>query len=336
MNQFELIEQRLINEFQHDFPCVERPYEEIAAKLGLDESAVLARLGALKEAGVISRIGPVFAPGRVGCSTLAALAVPPDQFVTTANWISSLPETNHNYEREDAFNLWFVITAPDQTHLKQTITHIESHCAFPLLVLPLLEQFHIDLGFDLGADRTGTSITPRPVKRAQINLSASQPLQMTPAQLDLVDKLQLGIPLASSPYDVLWPNDPNHVRFVLEQIRAWKDSGVIKRFGVVVRHHELGYRENAMVVWDVPDAVVSDLGTRAATMPAVTLCYRRPRRMPQWPYNLFCMIHGKDRSNVEQRISDLCRTTGLDAYPMKILFSKRRFKQQGARYVPAG
>lgn len=335
MNQFELIEQRLINEFQHDFPCVERPYEEIAAKLGLSEADVLTRLGTLQDAGVISRIGPVFAPGQVGCSTLAALAVPPERFVMTADWISSLPETNHNYEREDAFNLWFVITAPDQTHLKQTIARIESHCPFPLLVLPLLEQFHIDLGFDLGPDLAGAS-TPRPTKSAHINPPAQQPLQMTPAQHDLVDKLQLGIPLVSSPYALLWPNAPDQVQFALEQIQAWKDSGVIKRFGVVVRHHELGYRENAMVVWDVPDAVVSDLGTRAATMPAVTLCYRRPRRMPQWPYNLFCMIHGKDRSNVEQRISDLCHTTGLDAYPMKILFSKRRFKQQGARYVPAG
>lgn len=335
MHQFELIEQRLINEFQHDFPCVERPYEEIAAKLGLGEYEVLARLGALKDAGVISRIGPVFAPGRVGCSTLAALAVPTEKFVTTANWISSLPETNHNYEREDTFNLWFVITAPDQSHLAQTIARIESHCPFPLLVLPLLEQFHIDLGFDLGPGLSGTS-TPRPAMHAHIDHSASQPLQMTKAQLDLVEKLQLGIPLAPSPYAVLWANDPNHVQFALEQIQAWKDSGVIKRFGVVVRHHELGYRENAMVVWDVPDAVVSDLGTRAATMPAVTLCYRRPRRMPQWPYNLFCMIHGKDRNSVEQRITDLCRTSGLNAYPMKILFSKRRFKQQGARYVPAG
>lgn len=331
MNQFELIEQRLINEFQHDFPCVERPYQEIAEKLGLSEADVLNRLRALQAAGVISRIGPVFAPGRIGCSTLAALAVPPEHFAQTADWISDLAETNHNYEREDTFNLWFVITAPDQAHLAETIDRIEQHCPFPLLILPLLEQFHIDLGFDLARTSTAT----RQPRDSKIAPSAQPPLQMTAAQLELVGKLQSGIPLDAEPYRVLWPDEPVKVTMALDQIKEWKGNGVIKRFGVVVRHHELGYRENAMVVWNVPDAVVSDLGVEAAQIPTVTLCYRRPRQLPQWPYNLFCMIHGKDRATVEQSIADLCSKTGLENYPMKILFSKRRFKQQGARYVPA-
>lgn len=330
MNQFELIEQRLINEFQHQFPCVERPYRDIAAKLGLKESDVLKRLGALKAAGVISRVGPVFSPGRVGCSTLAALAVPPEQFALIANWISGLTETNHNYERENTFNLWFVITAPDQAHLAETISRIKSHCPFPLLVLPLLEQFHIDLGFDMSS-----LVQTKRVHATKVDHSAQTPLQMTPAQLELIGKLQSGIPLTTEPYADLWPGDPDKARFALNQINEWKENGVIKRFGIVVRHHELGYKENAMVVWDVPDDVVSDLGRQVAEIPTVTLCYRRPRQLPQWPYNLFCMIHGKDRSAVKQTIADVCSSTGLKACPMKILFSKRRFKQQGAHYVDA-
>jgi len=330
MNQFGLIEQRLINEFQHHFPCVEHPYQAIATTLGVTEPEVLEKLARLKTAGVISRIGPVFAPGRVGCSTLAALAVPTDEFLKTARWISALPETNHNYEREDTFNLWFVITAPDQKHLAATIERIQKACPFPLLTLPLLEQFHIDLGFDLSGLQTRHCQSPN-----HGNQPGVLPLQMTAEQCELVGKLQAGIPIVPDPYTALWPDDLAKARSALKQIREWKNTGVIKRFGVVVRHHELGYRENAMVVWDVPDEAVRTLGAQAARIPAVTLCYRRPRQMPEWPYNLFCMIHGKDRLVVEQTIADLGRETGLAAYPTKVLFSKQRFKQQGARYVSA-
>jgi DNA-binding Lrp family transcriptional regulator len=331
MDRYGLLEQRLINEFQHHFPCSSTPYKEIAEQLGIDESIVLDKLKALKDIGVVSRIGPVFSPGRIGCSTLAALAVPVAQFDTVANWISNLPETNHNYEREDKFNLWFVITAPDQRHLSETINRIRDFCPFPLLTLPLLEQFHIDLGFDLRD--TGNQIRR---SHGVCSEGTAQPsLEMSDAQLELVHKLQSGIPLTSEPYDDLWPDDPTKVTFALNQISEWKKNGVIKRFGVIVRHHELGYRENAMVVWDVPDDAIKEMGNLVAKIPTVTLCYRRPRQMPDWPYNLFCMIHGKDRSVVERTIADIGKESGLEAYPMKTLFSIRRFKQQGARYVHA-
>lgn len=120
---------------------------------------------------------------------------------------------------------------------------------------------------------------------------------------------------------------------VIAQLIAWQESGIIRRFGVVVRHLELGYRANAMVVWNVPDEQVSGLGARLAREPEVNLCYRRARRLPQWPYNLYCMIHGKRRATVLTRIEIISCTLGLNAFPREILFSTRRFKQTGARYV---
>jgi DNA-binding Lrp family transcriptional regulator len=115
-------------------------------------------------------------------------------------------------------------------------------------------------------------------------------------------------------------------------IARWCEQGVIRRFGIIVRHHELGFRANAMVVWDVPDDVVSMVGRNIAASGRVTLCYRRPRQLPHWPYNLFCMIHGKDREEVEAHISSLSTICALDTYPHATLFSQRRFKQCGARY----
>jgi DNA-binding Lrp family transcriptional regulator len=107
---------------------------------------------------------------------------------------------------------------------------------------------------------------------------------------------------------------------------------VIRRFGIVVRHRELGYAANAMVVWDVPDAQVSSVGKLLASQSAVTLCYRRPRRLPDWRYNLFSMVHGQDRQAVLVEIKRMRRNLGLEGIACQPLFSRRRFKQCGARY----
>jgi hypothetical protein len=88
------------------------------------------------------------------------------------------------------------------------------------------------------------------------------------------------------------------------------------------------------VVWDVPDAKVRGADLRLARLPFVTLCYRRPRRRPGWPYNLFCMIHGRDRASVEALVEDATAATGLSDLPRDVLFSRQRFKQRGARYAP--
>jgi len=102
-----------------------------------------------------------------------------------------------------------------------------------------------------------------------------------------------------------------------------------------VRHRPLGYTANAMVVFDVPDHAVAGIAPRLAACDWVTLCYRRPRRPPHWPYNLFCMIHGRDRATVQAQIERLVAGCGLDRVPRAVLFSTRCFKQEGARYRAA-
>jgi DNA-binding Lrp family transcriptional regulator len=100
---------------------------------------------------------------------------------------------------------------------------------------------------------------------------------------------------------------------VLERIRRWCAEGIIKRFGVIVRHHELGYTANAMLVHDIPDSEVDEIGERLACVDGVNLCYQRPRVLPEWPYNLFCMIHGQARSEVEARIAEPARSGSASA-----------------------
>ena len=143
------LEKCLLNEYQRGFPLCPEPYAEIAAQLGVAEADVILTLESLQRRGFISRVGPVFAPQRAGASTLAALAVPDDRLESVANLVSAYAEVNHNYQREHAWNLWFVVTAPDQQRVEQVLADIEVATGLAVLNLPLERAFYIDLGFPL-------------------------------------------------------------------------------------------------------------------------------------------------------------------------------------------
>ena len=147
----------------------------------------------------------------------------------------------------------------------------------------------------------------------------------------LLAAVQDGLPLDPHPYAAIAGQIGLSEAEVIERIDALQKAAIIKRFGVVVRHHELGYRANAMVVWDVPDDQVAGIGEKLGRLDCVTLCYRRERRRPDWPYNLFCMIHGKSRESVLERIDEIVELLDLQDIPRDVLFSGRRFKQRGAR-----
>ena len=149
---------------------------------------------------------------------------------------------------------------------------------------------------------------------------------------DLIAALQDGLPLVKQPYREIADRLGMTEQEVIRRIVGLVDSGIFKRFGVVVRHHELGYRANGMVVWDVPDERVALIGTMLAKQPEVRLCYRRPRQLPDWPYNLFCMIHGRDPEKVLAILSRISSDLDLDKYQREVLFSTHRYKQRGARY----
>lgn len=321
------LELKLLNDYQKGFPLVPCPFAALAEELGIQELEVIAKLQSMQQRGLISRIGAVFRPNVIGVSALAALSVPPDRLDAVAAQVSALAEVNHNYEREHRFNLWFVVTASSAAHLHAVFQTLEGQCGCgPVLVLPLLEQFHIDLGFGLTSPHSPHSPHFEANAMPLVGVAA---IQLSTPQRALMGVLQAGLPLVAHPFAALgWAQADT-----LALLTHWTATGVIKRFGVVVRHHELGYTANAMVVWDVPDTAVTQVGTELAHSGQVSLCYRRPRVLPDWPYNLFCMVHGKNRPEVLQRIATLVQTCGLVAYPHEILFSSRRFKQCGARYI---
>jgi DNA-binding Lrp family transcriptional regulator len=319
------LEFRLLNDFQRSFPLVPAPYAAIAAALRADEGEVLATLGGLAAEGAISRIGAVFRPGAIGASTLAAVAVPPERLEAVAAVVSSFPEVNHNYEREHRLNLWFVAAAADLAALDAALQAIEATVGLPVLRLPLVEEYHIDLGFPLdGAPKPGL----RKARGGRVVLGESD--------RRLVAALEDGLPLEPRPYAALAARAGLTEMAVIDRLARWQADGLVRRFGVVVRHHELGWRANAMAVWDVPDEDAPAFGRALAAAEGVNLAYRRVRHNPDWPYNLYCMVHGTDRARVTARIKALDLQLGMGRFRRAMLFSRTRFKQTGARYARPG
>jgi DNA-binding Lrp family transcriptional regulator len=138
---------KLIDMYQRGLPVCERPYEQMARELGTSEDDVISRLQTLQENQVISRVGPVFEHSRAGASLLAAVAAPDEQIDLVAATINRAPGVNHNYAREHTYNLWFVMTAPDEDTLENRLDELEHQLQLPILRLPMVEGYHIDLGF---------------------------------------------------------------------------------------------------------------------------------------------------------------------------------------------
>jgi siroheme decarboxylase len=318
---------RLLNKCQRGFPLVERPYGELGARLGAGEAEVLAALRALRQRGALSRIGAIVAPRVLGASTLATVAVPPSRLLEVANMVSGYPQVNHNYEREHAFNLWFVAQAPDAAKLAQVLAEIELRSGLAVLSLPLETEYWIDLGFALD----GNARFPRS-PRVRAMPAETRPLDE--CERSILAALEPGLALEPQPYARLAAQAGCRQSEAIACISGWLEEGLVRRFGVIVRHHELGYGANAMAVWDVPDDRVDELGAAIAREPCVTLCYRRRRALPRWPFNLYCMVHAKDRREARAAIGKLRARGLLDPYPHEVLFSTQRFKQRGARYAP--
>jgi DNA-binding Lrp family transcriptional regulator len=143
------------------------------------------------------------------------------------------------------------------------------------------------------------------------------------------------LPLVARPYQALAERINADENQVLEQMRQWSEQGLFRRIGLVLHHRALGFTANAMLVLDVPDALIDEVGQRMGRAPGINLCYQRPRRLPQWRYNLFCMVHGRQRDQVEAQIQALLEEHLLSDLPHQLLFSTQVFKQCGGRFAPS-
>lgn len=315
---------RLIEEWQRDFPLTSRPFAVVAEALGVHESDVLAALQEFKSEGLINRVGGVVRPNTIGASTLAAVAAPDLDVGAVAAMLTCEPGINHVYLRENDWNLWFVVTGPDRAYVQQVLQRVMARTRLTVLDLALETPYHIDLGFSLQPSRRGQPQHHAPPPRACESY--------TPAlyDRDLIQVLTSGLPLVAEPFKYIGAALGIPEAQIIERLTALVAQGVIPRIGVIVRHRALGWRSNAMAVWDVPPEDIDRAGALLAKAPGVNLCYRRTRYASAWPFNLYCMVHARTREDALSCIVEAQSQAGIGRHPRQILFSLRCYKQTGA------
>lgn len=310
---------RLLDGFQRNLPLVPQPFAAIAHVLGMRESELIARLQSLMEQGRISRVGATCRPNTMGASTLAALRVPPARIEEVAAIVGAEQGVNHSYLREDDWNLWFVATAPDSPGLAASLRRIGAATRLRVLSLPLVRAFNIDLGFSL----TGQRRPMKPDEAADVSV-------LRPCDRALMQALSTGLPLVSRPFMALGRSLGRTEAQVIARIRALADARILTRVGVIVRHRALGWRENAMVVWRLPESAVEAAGLALSQVPGVTLCYQRRLVPGVWNHPLFCMIHARARAEAREVLDRARALPELRDASHRVLFSTRCFRQRGA------
>lgn len=310
----------LVDRWQHNFPLVDKPFEVVGRSASINAREAIGVFRRLHRTGVISRIGAVVRPNTIGASTLAALQVPPARLEEVAAIVSREPLVTHNYERTHALNLWFVIAGADARAIAATIENIRQQTGLEAIDLPMLKAYHLGLGFPLGTARHAPR---KPVE-------AGGDYQPDPRDRRILAAIQDGLPLVEQPYRAVAEQLELDQAEIIDRLDHLAAAGIVTRFGCVVRHDKLGFNSNAMAVWDVPDEAVDAVAASFTRNPYVTLCYRRPRHLPLWPYSIFCMIHARAQQDAYAVIDDinLIADTGLNR--QAVLFSTRCFKQRGA------
>lgn len=147
--------------------------------------------------------------------------------------------------------------------------------------------------------------------------------------VQIIKELQNGLPLAGRPYKIIGDRLKMSEEELINRVRVLIENGIIRRFGAAVRHQDLGFKANAMVVWDVPDDNINDVGGKMAGFREVTHCYQRPR-YPKWPYNLFTMVHGRSREECAKIAGEISQAVGISGY--ELLFSTAELKKISMRY----
>jgi DNA-binding Lrp family transcriptional regulator len=149
--------------------------------------------------------------------------------------------------------------------------------------------------------------------------------------LAIIRTTQAGLPLSPQPYQHIAKQLVLTAEDVMKRMATMQEQGIIRRIGAVPNHYKLGYRFNGMTVWNVPDESIDELGQKVGQLEFVSHCYHRPRHLPEWPYNLFAMVHGKSQTDVDKQIQQIADLLGDSNHGCDVLYSTKILKKTGFR-----
>lgn len=322
----------LLGALQESIPVSGRPFAEVGEGLGLAEDDVLARVRRLKGEKIIRQISAIFDTRSLGyASSLVAARVPEQRVEAAAAVLNGHPGVSHNYLRNHAFNLWYTIAVPPTSRLGLAGTVDALHRlsgAESTRMLPTLKLHKIGVRFDMAGESAPAETSGRYFSDA--DRGEARPLE--PLEREFVRLMQRDLPVVPDPFGPVAEElgiSPGELARMHADFLA---SGRLRRFAAVLHHRRAGFRANAMGVWAGPadnQAERDRLGSIMAGFRAVSHCYERPS-YPDWPYNLFTMVHGKSVEDCEATLDAIAAATGLDG--RLALYSSVEFKKTRVRY----
>jgi len=315
----------ILSRIQKKFPLVAKPFKAIADELNISEDEVLEILQAEKKAGIIRQTSAIFDTKRLGYkSSLVAFKVAPQNIDAAVEIINSHPGISHNYERNHEFNIWFTlgISPASKLGLDKTVELLAKLTkADEYIMLPTLKLFKINVKLNT---------TGKDDKKEVVKKVIHSDIEMTQLHHDIVQKAQYDIEMVSEPFKKMVDElgiDYDRFFSILKELQ---EAGVMRRFASILNHRKAGFNANAMVVWDVAEGETGEaIGKKAAEFSAVSHCYLRPK-YPNWPYNLFTMVHGKTKKETDSIIEEMAKE--IESKSHMPLYSSREFKKVRIEY----
>ncbi len=319
----DVTDRQLLNRLQSDFPLVEQPFAVLGEGLGLGEDEVLERARALRQSGIVRHLSAIFDVYRVGYrSTLVSFSIPEERLEAAAAVVSAHPGVSHNYARQHEYNLWFVLAVPRSVDLDAVVADLAARAeATKHHVLPSLKLYKINVELDVVEGEGNQGKVSRHPKAPRRELTAEE--------IGLVRALQEDLPLVSRPFAQAAADLGLTEERLLARAHALQEEGIMRRFAAVLRHRAVGFTANGMACWIVPEERIEECGTRFASYPQVSHCYRRPT-FDDWPYGIFTMIHAQTHAKCEETVRRMAAEVGVDDYA--VLYSHTEYKKERVKY----
>ncbi|MCK4966701.1 AsnC family transcriptional regulator [bacterium] len=326
IHQLDTTDKKLLSVLQTDFPIAERPFAVIGERLGISEDEVLKRIGVLlRDKKIIRQIGAVFDTKRLGYrSCLIACKVDETDCDGTADIINEHPGVSHNYKRECEYPVWFTIAVPPGSDLERNYSALlKSANVKDYLILPALKVYKIGVRFGTGNEITG-------VKDNNDAAANEEKIgQLPDNEISAVRILQDELPLVKEPFKSIAEKSGILQQELIDMVKRFIRSGVMRRYAALLNHRTAGYRANAMVVWDVDEDRIDECGKVFSGFEAVSHCYKRPV-YGEWTYGLYTMVHAQTRELCNGIINEMADRAGISEY--RKLYSVKEYKKKRLIY----
>ena len=318
------MQDELLYQMQHAFPLSQRPFAQMAEAIGSSEAEVLKMVQKLKDEKIIRQTSAIFDTKRLGYrSSLVAFKVPKEKIEDAAQVINAHPGVSHNYLRNHDYNIWFTMAVePDSKFgLEKTIEILQKQSgAEDAIILPTLKMFKIKVQMDTTGKRA---------KKEKVAKAKHKAIELTPEHIAVIKALQKDIEVVEEPFKSITEELEISYDRLFALANELKEAGVMRRIATILNHRRAGFGANAMSVWAVPEERGEEIGRQLAEFSAVSHCYLRPS-YPNWPYNLFAMVHAKTQDECDALIEEMAEETGLKEYSK--LYSTKEFKKQRLVY----